>query len=48
MRFNEDAYYDQYQAMYDPQWGDEDYSDDFFGNVDIEVDEMILERKHDM
>ena len=45
---NEDRYLEQYQVHHDPQWydADEDVEDDFteWDEVDMEVDEMILER----
>lgn len=46
---NEDEYWDQYQVMHDPQWGDfddDDVEDDFteLDQADMEVDEMILNR----
>ena len=44
---NEDRYWDQYQAHYDPQWRDNDEDEDDLGiwdQVDMEVDERILER----
>lgn len=45
---NEDAYWDQYQVHHDPQWYDADEVEDDFtewDQVDMEVDEMILERR---
>ena len=45
---DEDKYWDAYQIAHDPAWGARDDVEDDLGiwdEVDMEVDEMILERR---
>lgn len=41
-----DAYWDNYQAMNDPQWYDDEREDEeaFYNQIDEMIDERLLER----